>query len=344
MMREALEVLLDNLRALRRDGETEVFVEEATLEELRACVAKVAGRSRGGAGRGSAEVAGVSGTPTVRRETEPQNFVRAEARASGASAGTRKIYSRAAGVAASAANVGGIDFSDFDESKSAVRAAGVPATGTKVERLAVLRELVYSDPVCNRHLRAGKKLVFGEGNPEAAVFFCGEAPGKDEETLGRPFVGAAGKLLDKMIAAAALVREDVYIANVLQWRPETTARYGDRTPSAEEIAYGMPYLAAQAEIVCPRVIVALGKTALNGLFGYDPARRMSEMRGRRDLRFRGIPVVATFHPSYLLRSDSIKSKREAWEDFLIMMEIAELPITTRQRNYFLRAVRRGNGA
>lgn len=318
-MREALEVLLDNLRALKRDGETEVFVEEATLAELRANIAKLRSRASQAAGGNT-----FSAVPEISEKTAE----RVPAKSA--------FAEKPAVPAQKSAAVSKFDFSDLDASRSAERAAGTPTAGTKAERLAALREIIFSDAVCLHHLRAGKKLAFGEGDPDASVFFCGEAPGREEEIQGRPFVGAAGKLLDKMIAAAGLTRERVYIANILPWRPETGTLYGDRAPGAEEVAYGTPYLAAQVEIVRPRVIVALGKTALNGLLGFDEMRTLGSMRGKA-LEFRGVPVVATYHPSYLLRNDSIKSKRAAWEDFLRMMEIAALPISPRQRNYFLKA-------
>ena len=124
------------------------------------------------------------------------------------------------------------------------------------------------------------------------------------------------------------------IGNIMKWRPELPTLYGNRPPTPEEMSYCLPYLAAQLEIVRPRVIVALGLTAVNGLLGFDPDRRIGAMRGRQ-LEFRGIAVVATYHPSYLLRNASVRSKRAAWEDFLAMMEIAGLPVSERQRGYFL---------
>lgn len=328
-MREALEVLLDTLRALKRDGVTEVSVEDATLAELRAGIAKM--RSRAGADGGNVAPERLQKTAEA-REKRAESFPEKPAVPEQAALPAQKNFS-----AKSASPK--FDFSDLDAAQSAARAAGTPPTGTKAERLAALREIVFGDPVCLRNLRAGRKLAFGEGDPDARVFFCGEAPGKEEEIRGRPFVGAAGQLLDKMIAAAGLTRERVYIANIMPWRPETGTLYGDRAPGAEEVAYGTPYLAAQVEVVRPRVIVALGKTALNGLLGFDEARTLGSMRGKR-LTFRGVPVVATYHPSYLLRNNSVKAKRAAWEDFLRMMEIAEIPISPRQRNYFLKAAGR----
>lgn len=336
-MRAALEVLLENLRALKREGATDVFAEEASLERLRAAVAKFAAASPPAdfGEKKRAENSAVPARKPVPRERAversvasdepfPQNpfseFRAAEKKKppSPAVAETEKEKSVPA----------------FDASISAARAASVPATGTNAERLALLREQVLGDPVCNAHLHKGKRLVFGEGDPEAKIFFCGEAPGAEEETQGLPFVGPAGQLLTKMIAAAGLSREQVYIGNIMKWRPELPTLYGNRPPTPEEMAYCLPYLEVQTDILRPTVIVALGLTAVNGLLGFDPDRRIGAMRGRT-LEFRGVPVVATYHPSYLLRNDSLRSKRAAWEDFLRMMEIASLPISDRQRNFFL---------
>lgn len=337
-MRAALEVLLENLRALKREGATEVFAEEASLERLRAAVAKFAAASPSAA-FGEKKRAENFAVPA--REPVPQE--RAGER-SGASdeafpqtpfsefRAAEKKKTPSPAVVAEAEK--GKSVPAFDASISAARAASVPATGTNAERLALLREQVLGDPVCNAHLRKGKHLVFGEGDPEAKIFFCGEAPGSEEETQGLPFVGPAGQLLTKMIAAAGLSREQVYIGNIMKWRPELSTLYGNRPPTPEEMAYCLPYLEAQTDILRPTVIVALGLTAVNGLLGFDPDRRIGAMRGRT-LEFRGVPVVATYHPSYLLRNDSLRSKRAAWEDFLRMMEIASLPISDRQRNFFL---------
>lgn len=336
-MRAELEVLLGNLRALKNEGSTEVFVSEEALEALRERVAAVL-RDREEPGLGAVPAKkptsekNISAAPRGRevRQSlpEPDPVADAFPPISFDDIASKKSEENPIPAGPEKKTL------DFDVGISKARVSAVPATGTNAERLDALREQMLGDPVCNEHLHKGKQLVFGEGNAEARVFFCGEAPGADEETAGRPFVGPAGQLLDKMIAAAGLSREQVYIGNIMKWRPELPTLYGNRPPTPEEMAYCLPYLSAQVEIIRPRVIVALGLTAVNGLLGFDPDRRIGAMRGK-ELEFHGIPVVATYHPSYLLRNDSVKSKRAAWEDFLRMMEIAELPISDRQRNFFL---------
>ena len=206
--------------------------------------------------------------------------------------------------------------------------------GDKAARWGALRDIVLGDEICAQHLRPGKKIVFGVGNLDADIFFCGEAPGADEEIQGEPFVGKAGQLLTKIIAAMGLKREDVYIGNIMNWRPELPTRTGNRPPTQEEMAYCLPYLKAQLEIVRPKVIVALGMTAVNGLLGYDPSRRMGKIRGTLQ-DFEGAKLMITYHPSFLLQYASAEKKRQVWEDMMAVMEYVGLPISQKQRNYFL---------
>ena len=150
------------------------------------------------------------------------------------------------------------------------------------------------------------RSVPGEGAPQGPdVMFVGEAPGRDEDVQGRPFVGAAGKLLDKMIAAMGYAREQVFIANVLKCRPPQ-----NRTPTPDEMAVCLPYLRRQIALVRPRTIVALGATAYRGLTG-NPLASLTRVRGTWTA-FDGIPMMPTFHPAYLLRVPS--AKRSVWED------------------------------
>jgi len=165
---------------------------------------------------------------------------------------------------------------------------------------------------CDRcALRAGcSRTVLGEGNPDAALLFIGEGPGADENRLGRPFVGAAGKLLTKMIEAIGLVREDVYIGNIVKCRPP-----GNRAPTAEEAAACLPFLRAQVALIKPQVICTLGATA--GQHTIDPGFRVTRDRGKWIFR-KGTWFMPTFHPSALLRDESYK--RPAWEDFKAIRE------------------------
>ena len=206
--------------------------------------------------------------------------------------------------------------------------------GDAETRMAWLRSKVENCPICNEHLSSFGKVVFGAGNPNADIFFCGEAPGADEEKAGEPFVGPAGQLLTKIIQAMGLQRSDVYIGNILKWRPEHDKPYGNRPPTIEEMNFCLPYLKAQIEIVQPKVIVALGNTAVTGLLGPDPKRKLSQIRGQW-YTFETIPLMITFHPSYLLRNGTMSTKRKVWEDMLKVMEQTEMEISERQRGFFL---------
>ncbi len=204
---------------------------------------------------------------------------------------------------------------------------------TKEERMHFLREKVMSCVVCQQNTPPGKKIVFGTGSLDADIFFCGEAPGADEEIQGFPFVGPAGQLLTKMIAAMGIMRESVYIGNIMNYRPKTETGFGNRPPTTEEMRYCLPYLIGQVKIIKPKVIVALGKTAAVGLLGLDPGIRLGDYRGRWH-DFEGIPLRVTYHPSYLLQHASMKSKRDAWEDLLEVMRFLEMPVSEKQQNYF----------
>lgn len=206
--------------------------------------------------------------------------------------------------------------------------------GSKHEQWAYLKNLVLSCEECKRHVKPGKHVVFGVGNVDADVFFCGEAPGADEETEGVPFVGRAGQLLTKMIQGMGLSREAVYIANIMNWRPEMDTPVGNRPPTQKEMEFCLPYLKAQVALIKPKVIVALGATAVNGLLGVNPKRKIGDIRGQWQ-SFEGTPLMVTFHPSYLLRNNTNRTKRQVWEDLLAVMEALKLPISEKQRNYFL---------
>ncbi len=171
-------------------------------------------------------------------------------------------------------------------------------------------------------------LVFGEGDPCARLMFIGEAPGEEEDRTGRPFVGRAGQLLDKMIHAMGLARERVYIANVLKTRPP-----GNATPTLDEMALCKPYLLEQVAIIGPEVIVSLGRTAAQCLLETDAT--MSSLRGRwHDLTLplglasragTTIPTMPTFHPAFLLRSYTQENRMKVWSDLRLAMERLGLP-------------------
>ncbi|MEO8847729.1 MAG: uracil-DNA glycosylase [Casimicrobiaceae bacterium] len=188
----------------------------------------------------------------------------------------------------------------------------VIADADRLARIAALSlaELHADVATCTacRLCRSRKLAVPGVGDPDADWLFIGEAPGAEEDARGEPFVGQAGKLLDNMLAALGLSRErQVYIANVLKCRPPN-----NRTPEPQEVAACAPYLARQIELIAPRVIEALGKSAATLLLG--DASSIASLRGRVH-RYRGVPLVVTYHPAYLLRS--LADKAKAWEDLLL---------------------------
>jgi uracil-DNA glycosylase family 4 len=148
-------------------------------------------------------------------------------------------------------------------------------------------------------------IVLGEGNYYAKVMFIGEGPGAEEDRQGRPFVGAAGQLLDKMLAAIGLNRQEVYIANIVKCRPP-----GNRTPADEEASACLPYLRAQVALIRPRILVCLGATAARYIIG--PQTRITRDRGIWVER-KNFYIIPTYHPAALLRDQS--KKRDAWEDF-----------------------------
>ncbi|MEQ1852372.1 MAG: uracil-DNA glycosylase, partial [Chthoniobacteraceae bacterium] len=207
--------------------------------------------------------------------------------------------------------------------------------GSKASRLAALRTPVLACTLCPHLVKSRTQVVFGTGNPEAELMFIGEAPGADEDLVGEPFVGKAGQLLTKIIETMGFRRADVYIANILKCRPDMPAgESGNRKPTAAEMATCKPYLLQQVEIIQPRLIVALGATAVDGLLKLESP--IGKLRGTWQ-EFQRIPVMPTFHPSYLLRNQSLTEKRKVWEDMLLVLERLGRPITEKQRGYFLKA-------
>jgi uracil-DNA glycosylase family 4 len=204
---------------------------------------------------------------------------------------------------------------------------------SKSDMLTSVRARVSVCTKCPHLAGSRTQTVFGVGNPDAEIMFIGEAPGADEDAQGEPFVGRAGQLLTKIIRAMGLAREDVYIANILKCRPDMPpGSFGNRVPTPLEMQTCRPYLLEQIEIIQPKVIVALGAVAVEGLLGMRATMR--EMRGRWTT-FGGTPLMITYHPAYLLRNQSPSEKRKVWEDMLQVLERLEKSISDRQRNYFL---------
>ena len=187
------------------------------------------------------------------------------------------------------------------------------------EALDALRSRYEADAPHKHFVTAHTRIVFGEGDPCARLMFVGEAPGAEEDRTGRPFVGRAGQLLNKMIAAMGLTREQVYIGNVLKTRPPDNA-----TPTSEEIRLCAPYLFQQIAIIQPEVIVCLGLPATRALLG--TMESMSRLRGRwasfhaPPPADRDIPVMPTYHPAFLLRSYTEENRAKVWSDLRLVME------------------------
>jgi uracil-DNA glycosylase len=186
--------------------------------------------------------------------------------------------------------------------------APLPILQDKPAALRAIREDIGDCTRCVLH-RGRKNIVFGVGNPEAELMFVGEGPGADEDIQGEPFVGRAGQLLNKMIEAMGLRRDDVYIANVVKCRPP-----GNRTPEKDETDTCSPFLLRQIEIIAPKAIVALGAVAAKTLLGINDS--MGNLRGRW-YDFRGHKLLVTYHPAFLLRDP--RQKKEAWKDLQMAM-------------------------
>lgn len=187
-------------------------------------------------------------------------------------------------------------------------AAAVPAAN-RAAALQLIRDEIGDCTRCALHT-GRNKLVFADGDPAARLMFVGEGPGADEDASGLPFVGKAGQLLNNMITAMGLRREEVYIANVVKCRPP-----GNRTPEPEEANTCSPFLFRQIDVVRPQVLVALGATAATYLLGQR--QPLAGLRGRVHA-FRGTQLIVTYHPAYLLRDP--RQKKEAWADLQIAMK------------------------
>jgi uracil-DNA glycosylase len=180
----------------------------------------------------------------------------------------------------------------------------------RAQALRLIKEDLGECTRCVLSRQGRKTIVFGEGDPNAELMFVGEGPGADEDEQGRPFVGRAGQLLNKMIEAMGLKREQVYIANVVKCRPP-----GNRTPEREEIETCSPFLLRQIAVIQPKAIVALGAVSARCLLGLNEP--MARLRGRW-FDFRGTRLAVTYHPAFLLRDP--RQKKETWKDLQMVME------------------------
>jgi uracil-DNA glycosylase len=218
------------------------------------------------------------------------------------------------------------------DQEQAAQEAYLPTGDDREAKLRVILDEIGPDCQRCRLARLGRKqIVFGTGDPNAELMFVGEGPGADEDAQGLPFVGRAGQLLNNMIGAMGLKREQVYIANIVKCRPP-----GNRTPERDECDTCSPFLMRQIGVIRPKVIVALGATAAKNLLGVNDS--MNSMRGRfydyspkRTLMDTGEPVecklLVTYHPAFLLRDP--RQKKEAWKDLQMVMRYLDLPTPQR---------------
>lgn len=220
-------------------------------------------------------------------------------------------------------------------SKPEPAALTVAPTGvSRIEQLATLRAQAEDWAPARALGSLRETMVFATGNPEARVMLIGEAPGYQEEKERLPFVGPAGQKLNDILKAMGLSREEVYISNIVKFRPATANQAtNNRKPTPEEMAVCMPFIRAEISIVKPELIVALGGTAAEGLLGLSGT--VTSMRGSWH-DFEGTPVRVSYHPSYLLQSGGGNQvKRMLWEDMLSVMEKLGLPISEKQQAFFL---------
>ena len=206
-----------------------------------------------------------------------------------------------------------------------VAASGAVTVESTHETLEKIRRSLGDCHRCKLS-KTRKNIVFGVGNPKARLVFVGEGPGADEDAQGEPFVGAAGKVLDRLIVTMGLKREDVYICNVVKCRPP-----GNRDPEADEVSACSPYLLRQLASVKPEVIVALGRPSAHTLLGIKEP--ISKLRGRfRD--FHGTPLMPTYHPSFLLRKQGegdTSAFWEVWGDMVQVLQMLNLPVPEKNR-------------
>jgi uracil-DNA glycosylase family 4 len=217
----------------------------------------------------------------------------------------------------------------------AVPSAPALSPDAKAAAFTELRQRALACVKCSHLASSRQNVVFGVGNIDAQLMFVGEAPGADEDTQGEPFVGKAGQLLTRIIETMGLSRESVYIANILKCRPDTPGQSaGNRKPTPEEMQTCIPFLHEQIDLIRPKVLVALGGTAVEGLLGKTIG--ITRLRGQWQT-YRGTPLMPTYHPAFLLRNQDLITKRCVWEDMLKVMEKLGMPISEKQQGFFLKS-------
>jgi DNA polymerase len=218
-------------------------------------------------------------------------------------------------------------------------------SGTKAERLSWLEQEILKDPLWKLHARPESRPLLDHGHVDTGILFLGDSPSEEEQSAGEAFVNAPGQLYLKIMQAMGLKRDDVTLGHAFPWRPlgpvdPSTGKATHRDLNAEEIHYCQGFLGALIDILQPRLIIALGASTGKGLFGTTAFKALTEVRGQWK-EYHGIPTLISFHPNYLLlkgsesKTSEKKTKRAAWEDMLKVMERLGLPISEKQRAFFL---------
>ncbi len=290
--------LIDYLRQLEAQGQTYVNVDDDARLLLREFYRRARSGAQGGAQSRSQEGAKVASPAPM------------------TSSATPAVSQSAPNVVASNPQSGGV----------------VVGSGNEDEKIASLKQQAANWAPAKTTGSFRETLVFSAGNAQADLMLVGDAPGFDEERLREPFVGKAGQKLDAILKAMGTAREQVYISNIVKFRPKMSNQTtNNRKPTAEELSVWLPFIREEVKVVAPKVIIALGKTAAQALLGVE--KSVEEMRGQF-FKYEGVDLRVTYHPSYILNEGATPEKRMLWLDMLSVMERLQMPISEKQRGYF----------
>lgn len=331
-MREKLEILLDELQHLKKEGVHSVYYEDASLDALKALVKSTT----------DDENLTNSKTTTISK-TVVNSITEVAATTTTPPTPAKKLNpfsplpSDTEDVEIKTVTVNKISAKQNTQPHKPLPTLHIDLPkGDKQTQWNALRlkaEDAFNCAISNKTAKANTKIIFGTGNLDSDIFICGDAPVIEDEAECTPFSGGPGQLLTKIIQAMGLRRENIYIANIMNWLQETPAHFGERAPTQHAMDASLPYLKAQVEIVKPKIIIALGANTVNGLLGPDKSRKMGDVRGQWTT-FMDIPLMITFHPSYLLRNNTSRTKRLVWEDMMKIMEHLRMAISEKQRGFF----------
>lgn len=324
-IQEASFALLEELKRMREEGVREIYLEEETLLDLEKKLEPLIPV------RPDAPLDKPQSKKVVDIPPSHTNPVSQENSPVDTSESTPSIVSQAP---PKTITVEGTGVSEDNDAKFATPPRLALPEGDKRTKWKWLEQEVNNCPISNAEINPDGQIIFGRGDLDAELFFCGESPNDEDEKAGSAFGGPSGELLGKIIEAMGFPVSSVYISNILHWKPKHDLAFGHRPPSQAELQFAMPYLKAQLEIVQPKVIISLGKIATDGFLGFDSKRRLGDVRGNWN-EYEGIPFMVTYHPSYLLHNPSKSGKRKVWEDMLKVMEKVEVSISEKQQGFFL---------